>query len=385
MDPFDTAALRLHESLAAHHWDGETLTGPDPGIRFNYRVGRFVKSMLPQINWGDRYYYLQAQGYWILANWRLYRLTGEERYRQIAIQCSDAMIARQRPDGGWDYPNPEWKGRTATAEGTWGAIGLLETFRASGEQRYLNSAGRWYAYMVDEVGFQQIGDELAVNYFAGRGSARVPNNSAFALRFLAELAGLRKDRSYLSYADGLLAFLQRAQKPSGEFPYSLGLSAADPGRPHFQCYQYNAFECLDLIRYYELTGDERVVSTIGKVVDFLVGGVADDGHLHYDCGNTHREVTYHAAAAAAAFWKAAQVGFSACRDLAERGYAYVLSRQLPDGRYSYSRQDYRVLSDQRSYPRYLAMILYHLLLRVSDPFEDETTGRYGMTEQRKCA
>ncbi len=38
------AAISLHRYMVGRHWTGHALVGPDPGIRFNYRIGRFVKS-----------------------------------------------------------------------------------------------------------------------------------------------------------------------------------------------------------------------------------------------------------------------------------------------------------------------------------------------------
>ncbi len=66
------AAKRLHRYLFNNHWTGHALIGPDPGIRFNYRIGRFIKSYFSSIDWKDDLYYLQGQGYWILGNWLLF-------------------------------------------------------------------------------------------------------------------------------------------------------------------------------------------------------------------------------------------------------------------------------------------------------------------------
>jgi hypothetical protein len=38
------AAYRLHDYLLREHWKGQALGGPDPGVCFNYRIGRFLKS-----------------------------------------------------------------------------------------------------------------------------------------------------------------------------------------------------------------------------------------------------------------------------------------------------------------------------------------------------
>jgi hypothetical protein len=361
------AALDLQRYTVACHWTGDALLGPDPGIRFNYRIGRFIKSYLRHVRWGDDYYYLQAQGYWTLANWRLFDLLGDETYRDIAVRCSASILAAQRPDGAWNYPNPEWRGRVATVEGTWASIGLLETYRRTGEASFLRGALQWHRFLVKTIGFQRVGNTLAANYFAHQPGSphapRVPANSSIVLRFLAELADVTGEQAYLEQTGGLLRFFRSAQLASGEFPYLVEAPPA-PHPVHFQCYQYNAFLCLDLIRYYELTRDPDSLAPVPGLLGFLATGVAPDGHAFYACGSAHRAVTYHAAAVGAALSAGARMGVAA-GDLANRAYAYVIGRQRPDGGFPYSQRDYRLLSDRRSYPRYLAMIL--LLLLTSGP------------------
>ena len=222
--------------------------------------------------------------------------------------------------------------------------------------------------MTATIGFQRHGDALAVNYFAGREGNPVPNNSAFVLRFLAELADATGDDAYRQRCPGLLRFLEAAQSPFGEFPY-VAAGPLPQGRPHFQCFQYNAFQCLDLMRYFELVG-QRPPLWIGKLLDFLRTGVAPDGHACYQCGNRRRTVNYHTAVLAAALHGGARLGFPGCREPADRACRYLLAQQRPDGGFPYSRGDYGLLCDRRSYPRYLAMILFHLLM-LSDAAQCE--------------
>lgn len=355
------AAQRLQSYLVAQHWRDEQLIGPDPGPRFSYRIWRFVKSYLPQIAWHDDYYYLQAQGYWTLGNWRLWQITSLDAYRDIALRCAHQILTQQCADGAWSYPHPEWKGRVANFEGTWGSLGLIDSYRHTGDDAFIDGARRWQRFQAEQIGFQQIGDELSVNYFAGEQDERVPNTATLVLRFLAELTEASGDRSYLQRCAGLLRFIGNVQKPSGELPYTLIGPAGGRDRPHFQCYQYNAFQCLNLIRYYELSGDPTPLPIIQGIVRFLQNGVAADGHALYQCGNTYRAVTYHAAALGAAFLKASQLGLVETWNEAQRSFDYALLQQQPTGGFIYSQKDYRVLSDRRSYPRYLAMMLYHLL------------------------
>ena len=277
------APMHLHAYLVAAHWRDQKLLGPDPGLRLNYRIYRFVKSALRWLPWSDDVYFVQAQAYWILDNWYLLDLTGEERFGEIARACSDSVIQRQRPDGGWDYPVREWKGRTATVEGVWGAIGLLASFRHTGEAKYLDAALKWHAYMVDQIGFQQAGDLIAVNYFAHDRRARVPNNTALLLRFLADLAETTSDRTYLERCPRLVAFLRSVQMPNGEIPYAVNGLDSGGERLHFQCYQYNAFQALHIMHYYEVTSDPSVLPIIHSILTYLSNGIAEDGRAYYDC------------------------------------------------------------------------------------------------------
>jgi hypothetical protein len=373
MDDYMLAALKLHHYVVGRHWNGQALIGPDTGIRFNYRIGRFIKSYLRGVPWRDDYYYLQGQGYWVLANWRLLALTGQDSYRDIALRCSECMLTQQRDDGAWEYPNVEWKGRVATVEGTWASLGLLESYRQTGDQRFLRAIRRWHRFLIETIGFQHIGDELAVNYFANRSWPRVPNNSANVLRLLAELADASGDAAYLQHCVSLLTFLRRAQMPTGELPYQVDGVDRRKRWSHHECFQYNAFQCLELMRYHETTADTDVLPMIAGLLSFLRAGVATDGHALFECGHAqHRAVTYHTAALAAAFARAGHLGINGYHDVAQRSYSYLFRVQRRDGSFAHSRREYHLLSDQRSYPRYLSMVLYFLLEPLC---ADEQSGR----------
>jgi hypothetical protein len=86
--------------------------------------------------------------------------------------------------------------------------------------------------------------------------------------------------------------------------------------------------------------------------------------------------------AAAAFRYSSALGIGDYQGLANRAYRYVLSRQRGNGSFPHSHGDYRVLSDRRSYPRYLAMILYHLLQPESDERSTHARWRSRFDEAR---
>jgi hypothetical protein len=113
-----------------------------------------------------------------------------------------------------------------------------------------------------------------------------------------------------------------------------------------------------------------------RVLGFLATGQDDDGHVLYQCGDRSRAVIYHAAATAAAFATADALGIPGYRERAERAYAWVLRQQRADGSFPHSEREHYVLSDRRSYPRYLAMVLDHLLhANFQAPLTPQTADR----------
>ncbi len=355
------------QATLLHAWISENLLveglllGPDPGIRFNARIGRFLKSYLPSLFSSEQLVYTQAQSYWTLANWDLYDFAGTEAFAKHARETSERVLDRQTDSGYWEYPNPEWKGRVATVEGCFGALTLIETYRRTRDPRFLTGADNWYRYMIDHIGFSDVGgpDMLSINYFAGWDRA-VPNNDTLVLWTIAALADASGSDEYLEYAKPLVSWLVDVQLDSGELPYLIG-TGGDPDRPHFLCYQYNAFEFVDLAHYLALTGDGSVVPLMQSLAGYLAGGVTEQGWARYDCYDETIKVPYYTTALGNALRVATTLGFGDFGDLADRCYRTVVGLQAEDGSFPYySTGNYRLLTDRRSYPRYLSMMLRHL-------------------------
>lgn len=358
-----TAASRLHRLMLNRFWDGTGLSGPDNGVRVNARVGRFIKSYLDFIPWRDDYRYLQAQGYWVHGNWLLYDQFHEDQTAQVAVQGAYGILRTQRSEGYWDYPNPEWGGRIGTVEGNWAALGLLSSYERTREDDLLKGAIAWHGFLENQIGYQKAGPGIAVNYFAGRSVGIVPNVTSLTLAFLGRLAEVSGDRQFLEHCSDMIAFLASVQSRSGEIPYSqldqLGLGR---NRPHFQCYQYNAFELLDLAFYYGSTADSDVLPIIRDIAKFIGRGVGLDGHVRFDCGRRKARVIYHTAAVAAALAIAGQLDLHYSPGVMDRAGRYLLAQQDRNGGFGFSKFDYWALADSRYYPRPHAMILFHLLV-----------------------
>ena len=75
-------------------------------------------------------------------------------------------------------------------------------------------------------------------------------------------------------------------------------------------------------------------------------------------------------------WRFVKSALVPSRDWGDRCYARVLERQKADGSFSYSTGDYGFLCDRRSYPRPMAMTLFHLLYPMcGDGFEKPVGGQ----------
>jgi hypothetical protein len=363
------AAQKLHQYLSVNHWNGSAIVGPDTGIRFNARIGRFMKSYTRFIPWSDQMAYLQAQSYWIMANALMAEKTvtgtAQQDFLGMVAECG-RFIRDSQVDGHWAYPNPEWRSRVATVEGCFAGLGLLTAQRVADVEGATDAAVAWHRYLEAQIGFRDQGEngsELAVNYFASTPGriGGVPNNSTLLLWFLAAIAEATGNPQYLSKAESVIRWLLRVQLSSGELPYSLGPSSSED-RVHFLCYQYNAFQFLDLVHYFDLTGDEHVSLLLAGLAEFLASGLGEDGRPRYSCNKASPRVLYYGVAIARALSEASKRGYVDADRAARTGFSWALAHQRPDGAFRFhSTDNYGLLSDRRSYPRYLSMILLHLV------------------------
>ena len=351
------AALKLYDHIVTEHWDGQKIVGPDPGIRWNFRLWRYIKNYYRFISWNDDVYFLQCQGYWIVDNWWLFEITKSDKYKIIAEKCSTNIIEKQHPDGYWVHPLPEWRGRIATVEGIYASLGLLYSYQYTKDKVYLDAVLKWYNFLISKTGFIKYKDSLAVHYFADQIGGMVPNNTTLTLTFFSELYRITQDPEYLKYTEKLIRFLQYAQKNNGEFPYIY------QERDHLLCYQYNSFQFLDLAHYYKIIQDKHIWKILVNISRFLVTGVNMNGSSKYNCDHNLPETHYYTAVLGAALATANNMGIDDFSYVSDHILNRLLMFQKTNGSFGFSRRNYLMFSDDRSYPRYLSMILKHLLIK----------------------
>jgi len=371
MNEFAAPALRLLEYLTKKHWTGQALSGPDPIGKINWRVTRFVKGYTRWLPWPDQFVYSQSQGYWIKAQARLQASELPHPAQPAAPlglirAAADELVGRQLPGGAWEHPPlRERRGFVSTVETVWACLGLVTAYQKTNDPAYLQALQKGYAGLNQAIGYQKIEmggrEALAVNYHAHTKNA-IPNVTIMLLWLKAALAKVSGDAGMLDQQEEMLNFLELSQAESGEMPYVYQEEL------HFQCYQYNSFEFLDLANYYLLTGNPRVEGLLSRLAKFLKTGVSQRHSCRYNCSGDNPETLYWNAALAAALWAADQLGLGAYQKTSDLVFERLLSQQKADGSFEFSQRNYVFLSDKRSYPRQQAMILFFLLSRAAGSY-----------------
>lgn len=358
------SAQKLYRFLEERHLRNGVLRGPDPGVRFNLRAWRFLKSAFPPLAQKDDYVFMQTQGYWALSNWMLHDLTAEPRCREAALACAETVLRMESAAGAWQYPLPERRHLIATLESMWGAAALLAAYERDPRPEYLDGAVRAHDLITYNIGFQAHDGAEAINYF-DQPRGKVPNNSVTAVWFFLRMWKATGDRRFLAHVPALVRFVEAVQLATGEIPYIVE-GPNEKARTHYLCFQYNAFQFLYMTWAEQILPGTWNQNVLAKLARFLQGGVRENGACLSDCaakqaGSGGPEVDYYTAALGAALHEARRSGICDSSNLGERCFARVLARQKPSGGFSFSTGDYGVLTDSQSYPRQQAMTLFHLL------------------------
>lgn len=357
-DTYLDAALKLYCHLFSQYWTDGLLVGPDPIGKINWRVTRFIKGYLPWLPWADCFAYMQTQGYWIQSNVQLFALTQDSVYLDRVEECADTVIRKQNPDGTWMHPPlQERQNFVSAVESVWAGLSLATAYKKLQKNAYLEALIKTYDGLVNKIGLRTLKDSLAVNYYAHANSL-VPNVTTMFLWLVAELHILTSETRFLKHTNQMIRFLAYSQLPTGELQYSYA------ERPHFQCYQYNSFQFLDLLNYYRLTKDEQVYHILTKMAHFLASGLTKRGSCRYDCFKENPETNYWTAALAAALFEVHRLEIDSYQNLSEQAYQRLLTQQNSNGSFYFSDKNYRFFADRRSYPRQQAMILMFLLTRT---------------------
>jgi len=171
----------------------------------------------------------------------------------------------------------------------------------------------------------------------------------------------------------LLDFIDKADTNQGQFQFIDAISVVNSNR---QVVEQRFRE--EIARGFSEYLNEKPISyalpLLERLGRYLSRGVTESGACRFDCQHETPEVVYYGAALAAALSRATSMELGDYSELAARAFQRVLSLQRNDGNMQYySTRNYGWLSDRRSYPRYLSMILYHLLLEIQKSVRTKDT------------
>src|SRR5881227_963885 len=110
-------SIRRLRSHLRSRCEAGALVGPDVGLRWDFRLLRFVRSYSGGLPPMGRHLFLQTQGYWVRCNARLADATGDPDCEALALSACRRVLALQNPDGSWDYPLASRRHLKATVEG----------------------------------------------------------------------------------------------------------------------------------------------------------------------------------------------------------------------------------------------------------------------------
>ena len=142
-----------------------------------------------------------------------WRLTGEKRYREIALRTAETLLQHEKPAGNWiryipcDIKNNLLHPRHAY----WWGYPMLELFRETGDERFrdcFHRAAQWYfqALRTDGGMLRDTDSSFGTSSFGHASSA-----SACAARILLAAAREFNDEQYLQKAKLALNFCCRMQ------------------------------------------------------------------------------------------------------------------------------------------------------------------------------
>jgi len=255
------------------------------------------------VDWKDNYYYVQAQG--VLDSRQLATVFEHGRQQVSGYRLALLGIPFGSPAGRWSLALSEsgMAGRIATAEEPGDRWGCLETYRQTRDRKFLTSVEKWHRFVVREIGFSGSRPGTCCELLLRQERAARFQQFGFSRAILGRSAEASGDDSYLRRCTGLFKFLRAVQEAAGEFPYTVGGVEGGKVWPHFQCFQYKRiFYASILMRYFDLTGDRCRPGLLSEDCwAFCAKGRRKNGRSYFECGDRHRDVTYHTAVLAQAF------------------------------------------------------------------------------------
>ena len=287
-------------------------------------------------------------------NIEMYKKTKDKEYLNQAIDGSNWLIQNQNKAGFWVFTTFERKRRRVqTVDSTMGALALISLYKVTGNSKLLLISKRWLEYIINNGLIKKKDHTYCMYYLDGdMEDLEVTNVACCIVHLMSEFYKVSNEGKYKKIADNLIPFIKSMQLSSGEFRYS-------SKRDHYQGPQYNAFQLIFLLSYYEITKDKDLKNILEATKNYLESSVNKDGSVQfgpvkYAFNTSNRKLYYHSAAVAAALSEYKyQIGNVNERKILD-SISFALLGQRIDGSFSFGQNAlFGLIDDIVPYPRYI--------------------------------
>ncbi len=228
----------------------------------------------------------QGRGYMAWGYLARYRHTGDEIYKQRALNCLDWLDRNKSPgyenhSWGYNFDYASRSGRRPKHESTivWtGLIGqaFLEAYGLFGIERHLEvikSISRWILSLPRE----KTSDGICLSYVASEQST-IHNSNMIGAAFLAGAAGYTQDKEALDVAADAMRYACVNQRADGSWYYG------EAEKYHWVDNFHTGYNLDNLKRYMEAAGDLTYRANLEKGLDyFMATFFEENGRPKYYC------------------------------------------------------------------------------------------------------
>lgn len=183
---------------------------------------------------------------------RAFVATREPRFERALRRAADWLVDAQDADGAWRrFPSPFAPGSEVKAYNTRSAFGLVRSWQAAGERRWLDAAdanARWAISTALPNAF------LPDNCLT---SAREPltHTLAYSMRGLLEVGVATGNTRYVDHAVRMADAIAAQQRPDGSMPGRYDSDWRPAGK--WSCLTGNSQLAINWFRLARITGDKR--------------------------------------------------------------------------------------------------------------------------------
>lgn len=202
----------------------------------------------------------------VILGWcRAFIETRDERYLRAAQRAGEWLIEVQHSDGGWHLASSETE-TTLHAYDARTAWSLLEIYKITGEQKYLESARRQLNWVLGRQVTSGWFDNNAFFVFEGNWTDPHTHTIAYVMEGLLESYLIVRDEKYLEAtqkaADKLLRIFELKKFMAGQFDQNWRTDVT------YSCLTGNAQIAGVWLKLFQITHDTRYLSAALKLNDY---------------------------------------------------------------------------------------------------------------------